>query len=70
MCYNCGCGLLDEDHGEAKNITNNSFKAMAETNNMSEEEAKMNMFDALRNDLGNVAPEDDILDREEEEEEN
>ena len=26
MCYNCGCGKPEDDHGNPKNITNKTFK--------------------------------------------
>jgi hypothetical protein len=29
MCYNCGCGMPDDDHGSPKNITNKTFKEAA-----------------------------------------
>jgi len=40
MCYNCGCGMPDEDHGNPKNITNKTFKEAGDVNNMSSEDAK------------------------------
>ena len=29
MCYNCGCGKLDDDMGNPKNITNKTFEEAA-----------------------------------------
>jgi hypothetical protein len=26
MCYNCGCGKLDDDMGNPKNLTNKTFE--------------------------------------------
>jgi hypothetical protein len=41
MCYNCGCGLPDDDmgHPEAA-ITTSTFKKAAEAFGMTEQEAK------------------------------
>ena len=48
MCYNCGCGLPDDDMGmghmgvdpNGKSITNKTFKAVADSQGMSEQQAK------------------------------
>lgn len=48
MCYNCGCGLPDNDMGKGhagvdplgKAITNQTFQAVATAFGMSEERAK------------------------------
>ncbi len=29
MCYNCGCGMPNNDMGKAENITNKTFEAAA-----------------------------------------
>lgn len=60
MCYNCGCGLPDDDMGQGnagvdpngKSITNKTFKVAAQSQNMSEEEAKKNALELLREELG------------------
>lgn len=70
MCYSCGTGDLDDDHGEPEiHLTNKKFADMAKAHNMSEEEAKMNTFDALRNELGNVIPEEELDEELDEDEE-
>lgn len=59
MCYNCGCGLPDDDMGQGnagvdangKSITNKTFQAAALSQNMSEEEAKKNTLDLLKKAL-------------------
>lgn len=40
MCYNCGCGMPDEDHGNPKNITTKTFDEAAKATSMKTEEAK------------------------------
>ena len=40
MCYNCGCGKPEDDHGNSKNITNKTFKEAAQANDMTVREAK------------------------------
>lgn len=40
MCYNCGCGMPDEDHGDPKNITTKTFEEAAKVTNMKTEDAK------------------------------
>lgn len=55
MCYNCGCGLPDEDHGkghagqdpEGKAITTKTFQAASRAFSMGEKETKKNTHDLL-----------------------
>lgn len=35
MCYNCGCGMPDDDMGDPKNITNKTIDELSEINGMS-----------------------------------
>lgn len=59
MCYNCGCGLPDDDMGKGHagvdlhgtSITNKTFKSAAEGEGMSEEEAKKNALALLKDVL-------------------
>lgn len=59
MCYNCGCGLPDDDMGQGnagvdadgKSITSKTFKASAASQNMTEEEAKKNTLELLKKEL-------------------
>lgn len=61
MCYNCGCGMPDDDMGmgnagvdpNGKSITNKTFKAAASSQGMSEEEAKKETLKLLNQVLGN-----------------
>ncbi len=48
MCYNCGCGRLDDDMGDPKNITNKTFEEAAKASGQKAEEAKRNAYDALK----------------------
>lgn len=58
MCYNCGCGVPDDDMGKGKvseggaSLTENDFKMMAEKWKMSINEAKKNTYELLENELG------------------
>jgi hypothetical protein len=55
MCYNCGCGLPDDDHGkghagvdpEGKAITTKTFQAAGEAFDMDEKSSKKNTHDLL-----------------------
>lgn len=59
MCYNCGCGMPDDDMGQGhagvdpngKSITTKTFQAAAQSQGMSEEEAKKNALDLLQKTL-------------------
>ena len=54
MCYNCGCGIPDDDMGEGKvseggfSLTDDDFKKMAEGWGMSVEEAKRHTYELLK----------------------
>jgi hypothetical protein len=55
MCYNCGCGQPDDDHGKGhmgvdpngKAITEKTFEAAGKAFEMSMEESKENTHDLL-----------------------
>jgi hypothetical protein len=40
MCYNCGCGMTDDDHGNPKNITNKTFRDAAKASEQTIRDAK------------------------------
>jgi hypothetical protein len=40
MCYNCGCGIPDDDHGNPKNITNKTFRDAAKASEQTIRDAK------------------------------
>ncbi len=58
MCYNCGCEMPNDDMGKGKisegggSLTDADFKLLAEKWGMSEEEAKKNVLDLLKKQLG------------------
>ncbi len=59
MCYNCGCGLADDDMGvghagvdpNGKSITNKTFEEAAKSQGMSVEEAKKYTLEMLQQEL-------------------
>lgn len=59
MCYNCGCGIPDDDMGQGsagvdpngKSITNKTFKAAADSQGMGEEDAKKYTLELLKKQL-------------------
>lgn len=57
MCYNCGCGMPNDDMGKGKisqgggSLTDDDFKFLAEKWGMTEEEAKKNTLDLLKQTL-------------------
>lgn len=52
MCYNCGCGMPDNDMGSPKNITNKTFEEAAKASRKTLEEAKKNTLELLEKNLG------------------
>lgn len=60
MCYNCGCGMPNDDMGQGhmgvepngKSITDETFKVAAASQGMSEEEAKKETLKLLKKTLG------------------
>jgi hypothetical protein len=52
MCYNCGCQMPDNDMGDPKNITNETFEEAAKAAGQSPEEAKQNALELLQKTLG------------------
>ncbi|OGH21658.1 MAG: hypothetical protein A2629_02000 [Candidatus Levybacteria bacterium RIFCSPHIGHO2_01_FULL_41_15] len=57
MCYNCGCGMTDNDMGKGKlaqgggSLTEDDFNHMAEKWDMSVEDAKNNTYQLLKRQL-------------------
>ncbi len=60
MCYNCGCGLPNDDMGKGKvsqgggSLTEDDFKKITEQWGMSLEETKRNVLNLLQNQLKNL----------------
>lgn len=54
MCYNCGCGMPNDDMGKGKvskgggSLTDDDWKHMADKWGMSVNEAKKNTLDMLK----------------------
>jgi hypothetical protein len=51
MCYNCGCGLPNENHGNPNWITNETFDKSKEEG-QSLEDVKKNALELLKKELG------------------
>jgi hypothetical protein len=47
MCLDCGCGELNERHGDDRHITLSDVRAAAAASEISVEEAKRNIVAAL-----------------------
>ncbi len=58
MCYNCGCGMINDDMGKGQvskgggSLTEADIKHMAEKWGMSVEDSKKHMFEALKKQVG------------------
>lgn len=48
MCYNCGCGVPDDDMGDPNNLTEEDFKKAAEASGQTVEDAKKNTLEMLQ----------------------
>ena len=51
MCYNCGCGKVDKDHGDPRNITEKTFKNAADATGETPDDAKQNTLNLLKKQL-------------------
>jgi len=47
MCYNCGCGMPNNDMGNPKNITNDTFEEAARVMGQSAKDAQRNARELL-----------------------
>ena len=58
MCYNCGCGIPDDDMGKGKvseggaSLTEDDLTKLAGKWGMSLEETKKNIYELLKSELG------------------
>ncbi len=52
MCYNCGCGALDDDMGHPENITTQTFEKAARAEGQTVQEAKKKTLELLKKELG------------------
>ena len=48
MCLDCGCGELNESHGDSRHITMDSIRSAAQASEISIDEAIKNVSDGLR----------------------
>lgn len=48
MCYNCGCGRLNDNMGDDANITESDLQKAAAAMGQNLDEAKKNIYDALK----------------------
>ena len=48
MCFDCGCGELNESHGDSRHITMDSIRSAAQVSEISVDEAIKYMSDGLR----------------------
>ena len=57
MCYNCGCGIKNDDMGKGKlsqaggSLTEDDLKHLAKAWNMSLEETKKNILQQLKTEV-------------------
>ena len=47
MCYNCGCGMPNNDMGKPENITTKTFEAAAKAMGQSTKDARENAHELL-----------------------
>src|SRR5918995_1993690 len=52
MCLDCGCGELNESHGDSRHITMDSIQSAAQASEISVEEAIRNISEGLRQAQG------------------
>jgi hypothetical protein len=52
MCYDCGCRMSGEAHGDPKHITDQTFEMAARASDESKQEAMRNVLDLLKEQLG------------------
>ena len=52
MCYNCGCGMPQNDMGDANNITEQTFETAAKASGRSVEEVKKSTLEQLKKEAG------------------
>lgn len=48
MCLSCGCGRPNDDHGDARNITQDDLDRAAQAANISRDQTAQNIMDCCR----------------------
>ena len=61
MCYNCGCGLPDDDMGHPDNITNGTFQMLAGKLGVSVDEIKNQMDAYIKSNASDNAAFEEIF---------
>lgn len=51
MCFNCGCEMPEDDMGNADNITNETFRHVAEHQDLSFEDVRQMVYHDLQKEL-------------------
>jgi hypothetical protein len=59
MCYNCGCGMPNNNMGKEDNITNKTFEQAARAMGQTAEDAKKNARELLEKVLSSNAQSED-----------
>jgi hypothetical protein len=54
MCLDCGCGKLNDAHGDSRHITLDSIRSAAEASQISADEAMSNIAKGLQQAQGSV----------------
>lgn len=52
MCYNCGCGVKDNNQGSSDNITSEDFEKASKAAGQTVQESKEHAYEALKQELG------------------
>jgi hypothetical protein len=50
MCYNCGCKIPDDEMGDSRNITIETFESLAKKWKISSKDARNKVFNYLMQD--------------------
>lgn len=54
MCYNCGCGVPNDNMGNPDNITEEDIQKAATASGTTVKEAKKNMLEMLQKEVGQI----------------
>src|SRR5688572_25046751 len=56
MCLDCGCGKLNDSHGDPRHITMDTIRSAAEASEIPVDEALKNIADGLGQAQGSLSP--------------
>jgi hypothetical protein len=51
MCYNCSCGMREDNMGDPANITEETFKKAAAASDQTVEQAKLETYKLLKEEI-------------------